>query len=710
MKVVARIEGGKPVIRVHGAPFALNSIVRTAFFDKKGANTWVMPYGELHRLMNALSNFGYVYEDHVSSGISNGDELLLRLRTQELSADYTYKTKPFAHQVEGFYYGMACPNFLLADEQGLGKALALNTKIYTPDGYKEIKDIEVGDYVFNRKGLPVRVLATYDNKSVNMYRMTFSDGKSIECCEDHLWLICDNATNKVVDTKWFVSNDQFGRNRVDSLVHNNVGHCRYYIPRCEAVNFNSKDIPINPYVLGALLGDGCFMSCSVGFTSNDDWIINRINSLLPTGYFLHSSKSMSDVSFNIVSNVGHCTGVNIIKKALIDLGLWKKDSHTKFIPDCYKFNSVDVRIEILRGLLDTDGFAMKDGNVLQFTSVSKRLIEDVEFLVESLGGLAVISEKKCGYGGIYTGIAYTITIKVDNPSLYVTLPRKKERLSPRRFKPRRNIVSVEYIGKSDAKCIAVDDDESLYLAEHFIVTHNTKQAIDLAINRKKIYGIKHCLIVCGVSALRFNWKTEVSTHSYEDALILGERLLTKGKKAGMLRLGGNKEKLEDAERLARGDPSVPFFVITNIESLRDSTEKVEGKKKKNVIKSPIRDALERASKGGELGMIVFDEFHRCFSYDTIVETEEGPMKIGDIVENKLDVRVFSFNEATKRVELRDVVDWHRNTNIGNMVELTFDIDGVARTVICTEDHRFYTKNRGWVMAKDLMEEDDLLGL
>lgn len=709
MKVVALIEGGRPIIRVLGAPFAVNCMVRTAFFDK-GQGAWVMPYGELHNLVNALSRFAYHFEDRVSSGISDGDELLLRLRSQTLSDSYEHKTKPFAHQVEGFYYGMACPNFLLADEQGLGKALSLDTKIYTPDGYKEMRDIEVGDYVFNRRGMPVRVTATYDNRAVNMYRMTFSDGKSIECCEDHLWLISDNATDKVVDTKWFVSNDQFGRRRSDGLVDNSVGHCRYHIPRCEAVNFNERDVPIHPYVLGALIGDGCFRSGSVGFTSNDDWIVKRINSLLPNGYFLHSSESMNSISFNVVNNVGHRTGVNIVKKALKDLGLWKNDSHTKFVPDCYKFNSVEVRTEVLRGLLDTDGFASKDGNVLQFTSVSKRLAEDVEFLVESMGGLASMSSKVCRFNGKETGVAYTVTIRVDDPSMYVTLPRKKERLHPRKFKPRRNIVSVEYIGKSDAKCITVDDDESLYLAEHFIVTHNTKQAIDLAINRKRMYGIKHCLIVCGVSALRFNWKNEVSKHSDEGALILGERLLSKGPKAGQLRLGGNKEKLEDAERLAYGDGSVPFFVITNIESLRDSTEKVEGEKKRKRIKSPIRDALERASKSGLLGMIVFDEFHRCFSYDTLVETDKGPMKIGDIVENKLDVRVFSFNEETKMVELNRVVDWHRNTNVGNMVELTFDIDGVARTVTCTEDHRFYTKNRGWVMAKDLTEEDDLLGL
>lgn len=616
--IEARIEGNEPIIRVRGCPLALNASIRTAFFDTKD-NSWRMPYGDLFLVKRCLGRFRYVLRDYVASQLTGGDTLLAKLRTQSLSADYIHKTEPFAHQVEGFYYGMACPNFLLADEQGLGKALSLNTRIYTPDGYKEMRDIEVGDYVFNRRGKPVKVTATYSHKDVNMYRISFSDGKSIECCEDHLWLIYDNRDYKVVDTKWFLKNDQFGHNRADGLVNNNVGHCRYSIPRCAPVRFNEREVPIHPYVLGALLGDGCFRSGSVGFTSNDAWIVERMNALLPKGHFLHSSKSMNDNSYNVVTAVGRSGNTNVVKQALVDMGLWEKDSHTKFVPDCYKYNSVEVRKEILRGLLDTDGYAMKC-NLLQFTSVSKRLIDDVEFLVESLGGLANISQKKCGYGGKVTGIAYTITIRFDDPSELVALPRKAERLGPRRFKPRRNIVSVTYIGRSDAKCITVDDDESLYLAEHFIVTHNTKAAIDLAVNRKAMYGIRHCLIVCGVSALRFNWMTEVGIHSDEGAYILGQREAKKGPNAGKLRLKGGKEKLEDAKRLLDDDSELPFFIITNIESIRSISEtfvRPNGKKGRRVVPSPVAEALSEAGEKGIIGMIVFDEFHRVKDPDTL---------------------------------------------------------------------------------------------
>lgn len=123
----------------------------------------------------------------------------------------------------------------------------------------------------------------------------------------------------------------------------------------------------------------------------------------------------------------------------------------------------------------------------------------------------------------------------------------------------------------------------------------TKQAIDLAVNRKALYGIRHCLIIAGVSSLRFNWASEIEKHSDEGCHILGQRTLRNGRVA----LKMNKEKLEDAKRLTRGE--LPFFVVTNIESIRDPG---------------VRQELANACANGEIGMIVFDEFHRCKNPET----------------------------------------------------------------------------------------------
>lgn len=148
-------------------------------------------------------------------------------------------------------------------------------------------------------------------------------------------------------------------------------------------------------------------------------------------------------------------------------------------------------------------------------------------------------------------------------------------------KPYRHQVEGYYFGLSCPRFL-LGDEQGL---------GKTKQAIDLAVNRRKLYGIRHCLIICGVSALRFNWQSEVSTHSDEGCLILGERTMRNGRVA----LKGNKEKLADAKRLADGGVS-EFFVVTNIESIRDDA---------------VRAELKRACELGEVGMIVFDEFHRA---------------------------------------------------------------------------------------------------
>ena len=135
-------------------------------------------------------------------------------------------------------------------------------------------------------------------------------------------------------------------------------------------------------------------------------------------------------------------------------------------------------------------------------------------------------------------IAYTLTIKFDEPQEYFKLTRKKNLLHSRKFKPHRSIVSVEKINNADAKCITVDNDEHLYVVEHFIVTHNTKVVIDIAVAKKQMFGYKHCLIICGINGLKWNWIKEIHTHSNEEAWILGQKTNTRNK----IVIGSNADK------------------------------------------------------------------------------------------------------------------------------------------------------------------------
>ena len=146
------------------------------------------------------------------------------------------------------------------------------------------------------------------------------------------------------------------------------------------------------------------------------------------------------------------------------------------------------------------------------------------------------------------------------------------------------------------------------------------------------------------------------------------------------------------------------YIITNIETLRAGAEKIS----KSKYHFPIAEKLQELCKNGTISVIAFDECHKCFDYDTLIKTDLGELKIGDVVENEINCNVLSYNEITKTFEYKPIVNfWKNNTSNSKFIELTFeDDDGNEKKIKCTDDHLFLTKNRGWVMAKDLTEYDD----
>lgn len=216
----------------------------------------------------------------------------------------------------------------------------------------------------------------------------------------------------------------------------------------------------------------------------------------------------------------------------------------------------------------------------------------------------------------------------------------------------------------------------------------TKQVIDIAIAKKLQKGYKHCLIVCGVNGLKWNWVNEIHTHSNEDSWILGQRY-----KKHKIKIGSNSDKLADVRALSTGQIQ-SYFIVTNVETLRDEN---------------IAEELKKLCENKTIGLVAIDEIHKCFDYDTMITTDWGKLSIGSIVTNKLPVNVLSYNETTNIVELKPIVNWFENTIAEKMIELTIEADnGEIKTIKCTPNHRFYTKNRGWVEAQNLTEDDDLI--
>lgn len=216
----------------------------------------------------------------------------------------------------------------------------------------------------------------------------------------------------------------------------------------------------------------------------------------------------------------------------------------------------------------------------------------------------------------------------------------------------------------------------------------TKQVIDIAIAKKLQYGYKHCLIICGVNGLKWNWREEIKTHSNEESFILGQRL-----KKGKIVIGSTKDKINDLDMLLTSPETISeYFLITNVESLRDES---------------ITSKISELCKNKTIGLIAADEIHKCFDYDTKIRTNKGILKIGDVVKTKQNISVLSYNEDTNIVEWKNVTDWFENTIIENLIEIQIQTNSGIKQIRCTDTHKFYTHNRGWVCAKDLTSEDDI---
>lgn len=224
----------------------------------------------------------------------------------------------------------------------------------------------------------------------------------------------------------------------------------------------------------------------------------------------------------------------------------------------------------------------------------------------------------------------------------------------------------------------------------------TKQIIDFVGCLEKTDKINKVLIVCGVNSLKYNWQSEIGIHSNEKGWVLGTRFR---KTTGKAYEGSTKDKLEDLDNL----PDCRY-IITNIETLRAGAEKIS----KSKYHFPIAEKLQQLCKNGTISVIAFDECHKCFDYNTLIKTDLGELKIGDVVENKINCNVLSYNEITKTFEYKPIVNfWKNNTSDSKFIELTFEDDnGNEKKIKCTDDHLFLTKNRGWVMAKYLTEYDD----
>ena len=393
---------------------------------------------------------------------------------------------------------------LLDHVVGAGKAQPLDAKLLTPNGWVRMGDVKVGDYVISQDGTPTMVEAVFPQGEKDIYRVVFSDGSSTECCDEHLWLTQTYRERgyaqraKKAGKQWACGN---GKVRQLSEIRNTItadhlGAKNHSIPMVEPVQFSARPVPVDPYLIGALIGDGHVGEKAVSITSEDDELLYSL--ALPDG--VRARLNGDETRCKAWHLVGVESGKNPMLEAMRNLGLAGKLSHDKFVPDVYKFNSTEVRLAVLRGLMDADGWVEKGGNTTAFTTVSRQLADDVAFLVQSFGGVALETEKRPHYdhnGEKRNGrIAYRLTIKLPAHINPFHIARKREAVIPKTsYAPTRYIVAVEHVGHKPAQCIRVSNPSHLYVTDAFIVTHNTYTVIAAAMEMKRTGLAKKPLIV-----------------------------------------------------------------------------------------------------------------------------------------------------------------------------------------------------------------------
>ncbi len=369
-----------------------------------------------------------------------------------------------------------------------GRAQPAETPVLTPDGWLPIGSLKVGDLVIGSSGEPTPVLGVYPQGEKDLYRVTTQDGGSTLCSGDHLWAVATRDDRRRGKPLRVLSTSEMIRGLRANHYH------RYELPLHSApVCFPYRTVPMDPYALGLLLGDGCLtVRPTPSFATADPELALALKCLLPGTEVrpqdpLHRpGRGPSYLLNRMRSPWGVVTAPHPVKSAVKQLGLYGTRSTTKFVPDLYLYNSAEVRLAVLQGLLDTDGGPVTQrGRTcrVQYCTTSPRLRDDVIFLVRSLGGVAYQRVRPAA--GRAPGFAhgrpvynrhdaYIVSIRLPAGIEPFRLTRKREKYDATGGgRPMRFIESIEPAGRGEAVCIAVAAEDFLYTTEDFLLTHNT---------------------------------------------------------------------------------------------------------------------------------------------------------------------------------------------------------------------------------------------
>lgn len=427
-------------------------------------------------------------------------------------------------------------------DMGLGKAVDDQTVIPTPVGPRKVKDIQVGDKLYDRRGQPTNVLATYKHKDKKAYRVTLKDGRSFICCDEHLVPYYSYSNAKKIMNKPL--KDMLPDYKQTRHVENGQSQTKYKyrIPQNDAIEMPQQTHIIPPYAMGALIGDGLFKESSLAMSSNEQDVVHNVAKLLGI-----PAEQVNKNSYNYTWRLANHKGADIAREELRRLGLKGKGTREKFIPEEYLTDSIQNRMELLKGLMDTDGstnISHKGARHYSYSTINNVLAEQIRQLCLSLGFGVNVNKYE------YDGRLNDISIRIFTPEIIVSSKKHMAIVNTGTHKSIHDkmtpIVDISEVSSRDMTCFTVDNDERLFLINDYIVTHNTLATLatlDKLVKDDKIDPTRPVLIVAPIMVALDTWSREAEKWGYDMDVKVNIQLSVKKREALLDTLLEPQEKL-----------------------------------------------------------------------------------------------------------------------------------------------------------------------
>jgi superfamily II DNA or RNA helicase len=455
---------------------------------------------------------------------------ILRLDGFDITVKDAVENVPIELHSEGirpYAYQENCMKFLrqngykglVALDVGLGKAQPLDTPLLTTEGFKTIGTVQVGDYVYNRHGKPVRVVAKSEVwKNQPVYKVHNTRGAGTKTHANHEWLVYyqvgKGRKERIATTEELYKRQERMRREYKEGIRKNV-YQRPVVKIQELLEFSEKDLPIDPYVLGYWLGDGNKRTSELHGTLEDYYSFIK-NSNLPLGKRDQTTEQLfiGEPRKDKRAQNGYRWTIYNLLWQIKGLKLYKN----KHIPDDYLFSSKEQRLALLQGLMDSDGSVVAKNGVLEFSQANPQIAYGAKFILDSLGIRNGISKNKSYLNGEKKQDRYRINFKMKNA---FRLKRKREKATDEQ--QRQNIyIEIEKTDEvADMQCIQVDDSEHTYLANYSLIpTHNS------IITCKTIEELgKGPILIVAPSSLLYQWqKDELLGHFNKTSTVVTSKI------------------------------------------------------------------------------------------------------------------------------------------------------------------------------------------